>query len=119
MQRAAGHHRLEHFLRDEPEEERHADLVDRERERVREAEVALGGGVGPDQRDRGAERQQQEAIHRRSGRTRARRGDAGRGARDAEVWRQRMVCSSITSRYVVGRRWITPESTTRPVREIA
>ena len=51
MQRPARHHRLDHFLRDQREEQRHPDVVDQERQVDRELEVTLGARVRPHQRD--------------------------------------------------------------------
>ena len=60
MQGAARHDRLDDFLRDQREEERHAHFVDKEAERLRKSEVALGSQIGPRERDRGAHREEKK-----------------------------------------------------------
>jgi hypothetical protein len=62
VQRPSGHHGLDNLLPDEREEERHADFVDHEGERLRQPEVALPRDVGPHERNRGPDRQQQEVV---------------------------------------------------------
>jgi hypothetical protein len=50
MQRAVGQHRLQYFLGEEGERERHADVVDKERGRLGKSEIAHAVAVGPDNR---------------------------------------------------------------------
>src|SRR5688572_25635894 len=62
MQRAARHDRFDDFLADQREEERHADLVDEKPERLRKGEIGLRLDVRPDQREDGADWEQQKVL---------------------------------------------------------
>jgi len=60
---AAGHHGFDDLLHDQADEERHADLVDRECQRVREHEVRFRHRVGPDEGDGDSHRQREVQVY--------------------------------------------------------
>src|SRR5439155_15443556 len=67
MQRAAGRGRLDDLLGGERKKKDHADVVDGELERVSEGTVAPGLRVGPDERGRRPDWQQQGVFDNRVG----------------------------------------------------
>jgi hypothetical protein len=62
MQRASRQCRLDDFLRDKSKDERHADIVDSERQRFGDSKVARPEGVRPTDRNDGANRGEKIVI---------------------------------------------------------
>ncbi len=116
VERAARHCRFDDLLHDEPDEEGHADLVHRKRERLREPEIRLRYGVGPRERDDDAEGQPEEPVH-------AVVNGVGRMvtvmALQLDVVRGGRVVPHFELLTSLAWRWMTPESTVIPVRATA
>jgi hypothetical protein len=64
VQHSARRGGLHDLLRHQAEEEHHGHVVDDEGSRVAEPEIAFRTGVGPDERNRRAQRQQQQVLER-------------------------------------------------------
>src|SRR6185436_2095535 len=109
--------RLDDLLHEEADKQRHADFVHPERERLRQAEVRLGQGVGPHERDSHPQRQAEEPLHR-----------AAHGVRcvlplvvtlQRDVMRGGHVASHCVALVWLSWRRIVPESTVVPERATA
>src|SRR5512132_3182110 len=114
MQCPAWHDRFERFLRDQPDEEHHADVVDDESQGMSEAEVAQPGRVSPHESHHHSDRQQKKAVDQ-NGDGRANgapmRGDVHNS------WRYGMRCHRPPPGEVWPRLRITPASTVLPERD--
>ena len=120
MEHAARRRRFDDLLGHQREEEHHRDVVDRERDRIGEAVVALGRGIDPHQGDQRAQRQQEQVLDGEPRQARNSRSHAGAVGRAA--WRVVLLMGCLASARPGSRPdclWITPESTVLPVREIA
>src|SRR6266850_3513027 len=117
MQRAPLHRRFDDLLHDEADKQRHADFVHPERERLGQAEVRLGHGVGPHERDRHPQRQAEEPVHRAVNGVRRMLPMVVTVQRD--VMRGGHVASHCVALVWLAWRRITPESTVVPERATA